>query len=389
MDELTQAEAATTAQAIPVANLWWLLLYASDWLRGGRQKVWNNTLRHVALSQESLHQLESAAIPGLLTQQFLSALQTHVHRGVLQESRATQATVNRVRGRIELLPTLTRQLPAQGKIACRFPAWQTHRTFYQVLLAALVYVMPLLKDTSLVKQCHQSKRLLQGLGLNNAIAPLSVQQARELRVDLPPLPDSTPRFLLAAARLILSLALPSEQAGTLYLLQPSRDLVWLRRLYEKAIGGFYQLHAPAYGWQVKTGLPLHWQTREPTPDIAALLPGMRTDIVLEHPGAGTKPGRRIIIETKFTDILHSTPFRPESIKSTHLYQLYAYVMSQHNPADPLSLTSQGILLHPAFNREIAAHVTIQGHPLHFKTLNLTAPAQVWQTTLLGVLSFSA
>jgi len=62
--------------------------------------------------------------------------------------------------------------------------------------------------------------------------------------------------------------------------------------------------------------------------IKAILPAMRTDIILDTPD-----GHRIVIDTKFTAIVSRGWYREESLKSGYLYQIYAYLRSQERPDD--------------------------------------------------------
>ena len=107
---------------------------------------------------------------------------------------------------------------------------------------------------------------------------------------------------------------------------------------------------------------------------------MKTDIWLEHPGQR----RRIIIDTKFSDIITRGRGGNPSLQSGHIYQIYAYLRSQENPGDPLSLTASGLLLHPAVNRTLDESADIQGHPIRFAALDLAAPAPRIRRQLLAM-----
>lgn len=54
--------------------------------------------------------------------------------------------------------------------------------------------------------------------------------------------DAADRVMLAAAKLAFDLALPTEDAGAATLSSPDREEQWVRRLFEKAVGGFYAVH---------------------------------------------------------------------------------------------------------------------------------------------------
>jgi 5-methylcytosine-specific restriction enzyme subunit McrC len=100
------------------------------------------------------------------------------------------------------------------------------------------------------------------------------------------------------------------------------------------------------------------------------MPTMITDIILEN----TQEERRIIIDTKFTDVLTKSQYGGERFKTGHIYQLYSYLRSQESSDDPLSLCSDGILLYPSVGVEIDETALIQDHRVRFVTIDLARPS---------------
>jgi 5-methylcytosine-specific restriction enzyme subunit McrC len=94
-----------------------------------------------------------------------------------------------------------------------------------------------------------------------------------------------------AARLLLDMNIPMEDAGNRTVRSPLRDATTIRRLYERAVRGFYQAVLRP-NWFVSGGeTHQRWPITESTAGLASILPIMRTDIQLE------RSGRRIIVET--------------------------------------------------------------------------------------------
>jgi 5-methylcytosine-specific restriction enzyme subunit McrC len=183
-----------------------------------------------------------------------------------------------------------------------------------------------------------------------------------------------------AARLLLELALPTEAAGTRRLPAVERDDRWLRRLFERAVGGFYRVALSPAGWQVSSGRPLAWQIDWQSPGMAAIFPGMRTDIILDH----AQQRRRIVIDTKFTAIVKRGYRREATLSSGYVYQLYAYLKSQTG-TEPLADCAEGLMLHPAVGAQLDETVVLQGQSLRFATVDLAAEAQELRRQLLAVL----
>ena len=193
--------------------------------------------------------------------------------------------------------------------------------------------------------------------------------------------------MMAAAELSFSLALPSEAAGRMYLASPDRDEMWARKLFEAAVGGFYDVVLSAEGWTTRTGSKYSWPVEHPTVGLRDLLPSMEMDIVLDRNDPKHPNGeRRIIIDTKFTSILTKGRFRNEALRSGYLYQIYSYLRSQEKEDDPLSRDATGMLLHPAVEDDVYEAGVIQGHEIRFVTVDLTATGRAIRERLLSVVS---
>jgi 5-methylcytosine-specific restriction enzyme subunit McrC len=119
-----------------------------------------------------------------------------------------------------------------------------------------------------------------------------------------------------------------------------------------------------------------------TPGIDAILPAMKTDIILEH----TDTSRRIVIDTKFTSMLAQGQFRDGILKSGYLYQLYAYLRSQEGRGDSLADHATGLLLHPAVGEMMDETAVIQGHAIRFATVDLAASSQDIRAQLLRMVA---
>ena len=119
------------------------------------------------------------------------------------------------------------------------------------------------------------------------------------------------------------------------------------------------------GWSVRGGVPLEWQHANVSAGLAAILPRMVTDIVLDEPSAE----RRLVIDTKFTSVLGTGRFGNASLRSHYLYQMYAYLRSQEG-RDRRWDTAAGLLLHPAMGSQLHEYVKIQCHSITFATVDL-------------------
>jgi len=352
--------------SIPVRNIWWLMLYASDLGEAAAPSL---------LAAEDLPE----EIPDLVAEILARAVEQRQRRQLSTAFQPREAVLSRVRGRIDHLTTARRQLLAQGRIACRFEELTVDSPRNRYVRVALDSVARLVRKPDLAHRCRGLAHTLRNQGVVGE-AP-SRQQISTERFGRH---DQADQVMLAAARLAMDLALPAEEAGPNALLDPQRCVRWLRTLYEKAIGGFYRLHLDPAHWRVRTGKRLNWSMQEPTSGIAAVFPSMVTDIVIDR----HDPPQRLVIDTKFTGVFGRGWHREQTLRSGHVYQLYAYLRSQEGRDDPDAQwadAAAGLLLHPAIAVDVDESVLIQGHCLRFATVDLTASHAALKARLLELL----
>lgn len=250
---------------IPVRNLWLLMLYASDLFRcGGIGKVG----------------IEDAPddLPDLVGKILVQAVEARQRRQLSPGYRMRNATLNRVRGRIDVLATERHQLLDRGLVACRFSELTVDTPRNRLVRSALERIARIVQGKGLAHRCRLLAGGMKAMGISGE-CPTRAQMGTESFGRN----DADDRFMVAAAKLALDLALPTEASGRHVLALPDREATWVRKLFEKAAGGFYGVVLRPQGWHVQCGGMLDWQIEQQTPRIAAILPSMKTDIVLSHP----------------------------------------------------------------------------------------------------------
>lgn len=340
---------------IPVRNLWLLMLYASDLFR-------THGIGKVGL-EDSPDEL-----PDLVAEILAHAVEMRQRRRLSLGYRSREAALNRVRGRIDVLTTERHQLLDRGMVACRFDELTIDTPRNRFVRAALEAISRIVQRQDIAHRCRSLAGGMKALGVSGE--PPTRTQIGTHRYGRH---DADDRLMVAAAKLAFELTLPTEVSGVNVLTLPDREATWVRRLFERAIGGFYDVVLSPQGWQVKCGGTLGWQVSKKTTGIDSILPSMRTDVVLSHPIAG----RRIVIDTKFTSIVTSGWFREETLRSGYVYQIYAYLQSQVGRGDSLADNASGLLLHPAIGKTVDETVVIQGHPIRFSTVDLSSmPSEI-------------
>lgn len=345
---------------IPIRNLWLLMLYASDLFR-------TRGTGEIGLEDSP------DDLPDLVGEILAHAVEVRQRRHLSLGYRSRDAVLNRVRGYIDVLRTECHQLLARGLVACRFDELTIDTPRNRFVRAALETIARIVRRSDLAHRCRALASGMKDQGVSGN-APTRL----EMSVDRFGRHDADDRIMVAAASLALDLALPTETNGTSMLPLPEREEMWVRRLFEKAVGGFYDVVLSPQGWRVQCGSTLGWQIEQKSAGIDRILPGMRTDIVLDH----AEKGQRIVIDTKFNSIMTSGWHREETVRSGYLYQIYAYLRSQVGRGDLLADSASGLLLHPSIGETIDETVVIQGHSIRFATVDLTASSKEIRLQLL-------
>lgn len=335
---------------IPVRNLWLLMLYASDLFR-------TRGPGNVGLEDNP------EDLPDLVAEILAHAVEQRQRRRLSSGYSARQAVVNRVRGRIDVLATERHQLTARGLVACRFNELTIDTPRNRFVRAALESICRIVSRQGVAHRCRSLASAMKAQGVAG-YAPSRL----EMSLDRFGRNDTDDRYMLAAAKLAFDLSLPTETVGSSALVLPEREATWVRRVFERAIGGFYDVVLSSRGWRVRCGGTLNWQIEGKTPRIDQILPTMRTDVVLDH----AESGRRIVIDTKFTSIVTAGWYREETLRSSYVYQIYAYLRSQVGRGDQLADSATGMLLHPSVGEMVDEMVLIQGQHIRFATVDLAA-----------------
>lgn len=364
MSAKVQRNSAARANGIPLRNVWLLMLYASDLFR-----VRGTDLLDVEEMPDDL--------PDVIAELLAHAVEERLRRNLHRAYEPRTAVLDRVRGTIDLLGTESRQLIRQGKVACRYEDLTIDTLRNRYVRGALESIARAVSTLPLAHRCRALARYLRSMGVGER-----VPSSREASADRFGRHDANDRFMIGVARLAFDLALPTETSGELLLGQADRDVHWLRKLFERAVYGFYKVALSHQDWTVSHGRVLNWPLEASTPGLAAILPRMETDIELLH----KHTGRKIVIDTKFTSLLKPAQFR-DALRSGYLYQIYAYLRSQ---VDVPSLTriAEGVLLHPTTEHPIDEAALIQGHVLRFTTVDLAGPPSALRAGLLRIVDDS-
>ena len=367
MSNVIEAQSQTTSSRrlgnIPVRNLWLLMLYASDLYR----HLGNNKIDVEDNPDE---------IADLVAEILCHQVEERMMRNLSYGYESKVAVISRVRGRIDTLTTERQRLLEKGKVCCRFDELTVDTPRNRYVRSALERLSKLNIKTTLAHKCRALMLSLERLGVSKANSiNYSGNSERFGRHDI------SDQKMVAAADLAFSLALPTEFDGQFHITSPDSQKEWLRKLFERAIAGFYTVVLDSKEWRVLAGKQFDWQISDKTSGIDVILPSMKTDIIIDN----RKSSERLVIDTKFNSVMTRGWYRDETLRSSYIYQMYTYLRSQEVTSNSKSLVSIGMLLHPTVDKEVAEMVTIQGHPIWFCTVNLGESAISIRERLLQLL----
>ncbi len=340
------------ATQIPLRNIWLLFLYAADLVRFKDQ---------LKVAPESAKDL-----PELVARLLVHVVELRLRRNLSKGYRPNHAVLPRIRGRINILQTVTGQLLERGRIACSFEEHTMQTPRNRLVRAALDHLAFCVEDTEVVHACKSLSNAFGRLGVGQKMPSRTEMAADQIGRN-----ETSDLLMVNLARMVFEALIPSEQEGMTNAYKADTSPHLVRRLFEKAVGNALRMYLEPQGWQVCAGRRLSWPIASASGNILPYLPSMQTDVELTHHAHK----RKVVIDTKFTHIFASSQYRDEVLKSGYLYQLYTYLRTQEELVPEKGWSSEGMLLHPQVDGVFDEHIDLQGHRMRFKTINLMCSAQ--------------
>ncbi len=341
-------------QRVPIRNLYYLLCYAWDHLH-----ALDDVPAEVLQSERPVDLLASVLVAGVARAQKRGLDRAYVT--LEQETRSP-------RGKIELSATLKRSLLRNARVACSVDELSHDVPHNRILKAGLRL---LLRDRTLSSSLERRAR--------TQIARLQDVSDVELR------PEVFNRvqlhrnnrhygFLLEVCRLLMRCRLPrsDEYGGSAF-----RDF----RGSDREMGELFEAFLRNF-WRREQGLfrvsrqNVAWSA-EGEEASRRLLPSMKTDIVL------SEPGRRIIVECKVTKRPFQEHYGRRKLRSEHLYQLFAYLKNAA-ATDARFRSATGLLVYPTVHERMNVDLTLAGHQVLVRSVDLGRPWFSIRHELLGL-----
>jgi 5-methylcytosine-specific restriction enzyme subunit McrC len=263
------------------------------------------------------------------------------------------------RGALEIGRTLAQLTHLRGALAYRFDELTADTAANRVLRASL----RLLAGADQVAPDLRGALRAHLAGLHE-VAELSALAALRLHAAAPrALPEY--RVALRLARLALEQLLPDGGSGGAEAQALLRDPERLAELFEAFVRGFARFELR--GVAEVEAKSLAWAAVSEDPRTLALLPRMRTDLLLRW-----RDGRVTIGECKFYERSLQASHRgtEERLRAGHLYQLSAYLRAAERLC---GRRPEGLLLYAHAERELEEELRLEGYPLRVATIALDLP----------------
>lgn len=341
--------------AIPVANIYYLLCYAWD-------EFAPRQMTDVGGEQfpDTLHLFSRLLVIGLR-----SLHRRGFERGYVPIEQPTGV----VRGRILMRNTTRLRTRRPQQVFCAFDDLSADVLSNQILKATVRRILG--EDTldmSLRGDLRHSCTLLPEVSDIN----LSPRLFHEVRLHQN---NRLYSFLIHICRFFYESLQALEQPGRFRFQEVDRDEKRMRRVFEKFVRNFFTRRQRIFA--VKRDR-IEWQALSVAGSNLALLPAMETDVTLRS------IDRTIVIECKYTESLYQQRFFAEKLRSTHLYQLSAYLLNLESRPSPDGI-ADGILLYPTAGVDLDQSYRLNNHNVMVRTIDLNQPWHQVESEMLALL----
>jgi 5-methylcytosine-specific restriction enzyme subunit McrC len=275
-------------------------------------------------------------------------------RGLHREYIEQEDKLSSLKGKIAVTESIRLKIRRDNRLACRYDDLSENVYMNRILKSAAL----MLAQSEEVKQ-ENRKALKKSLRCFPEIEEIN-PSAIDWRILNYNRNNAAYRMLMNVCRLALQNLLPSENPGNQKLAVFDDDQVF-SKLYEKFLLEYYKKHFPQYN-------PASRQIKWDSEGTVERLPRMYSDVTL------VSNSKKLIIEAKYYSRMMQTYRDAVTVRSAHLYQIYAYVRNENkDSADQGQVT--GALLYAKTDESVIPNdeYILGGNRFIIKTLDLNTP----------------
>ena len=330
----------TIDKNILIRNIYHMLSYAFQELR-------QNNYESIAGEEfENIHQL--------LAEILIRGVSYQLKQGLHREYVQVNETLMTVRGRIDIPGTIAERIQHRAGIACEHDEFSEDCLFNRIIKSTMALLLR--TDGLKPEQKGALKRLMPYF---DGVATIETSQIRwsTLRFDRN---TRTYQMLLYICNFIIDGLLPTTEAGKYKMKEFSDDRMC--RLYEKFILEYYRKEHPDTLAKPKT---IEWDINKEE-STGNILPDLVTDVFLSF------DERCLIIDAKYYSHTMQRHFDKDTIHSSNLNQIYAYVNNEDGNR-AVRGTVDGMLLYAKTDESVTPDGQMKlknGNTIWFRTLDL-------------------
>lgn len=309
--------------------------------------------------------LEGNNIMDLFARVLISGTEYLIKRGFDRKYISKNEIIPTVRGKIDFAGSMKKITWISGKMACDYDELN-HNILHNQIIKTMIELLIKSKelDKSLKEDLHRLHRYFRDIDTikinKNTFSKIQINKNNQYY-----------EFVLKVCEVIYENILVDENTGQVKFRDFYRDERQMAYLYENFVRNFYRKEQQDF--EVKRE-NIEWDAVGNT----VYLPQMKTDISL------ISGNRTIIIDTKYYDDVYEANYGSKKFKSSHLYQIFAYLKNREVKGGAY-IHSEGILLYPAVNVEVDEDYLIQGHKIMIRTVNLNQDWKMIHNRLLEII----
>lgn len=230
-------------------------------------------------------------------------------QGLYREYVPIHEDLSVMRGKLNMNGTMRLKFRQKQKLSCEFDEFSEDNLYNQILKVTIHRIIRAENVASERKQAL--KKLIVYFGNVQLIQPDHIAWNRLIYQRN----NRNYELLLNLCYLVLNGMLQTTEDGRYKLLAFSDE--HMERLYERFILEYYKQHHPELN---PRSAQVKWDLTEQSDEtMIQFLPKMQTDITLQ------KGDKTLIIDAKYYSKSMSQNYTKETLRSAHLYQIFAYV----------------------------------------------------------------
>ncbi len=328
---------------IPIENIYYMLCYAWDKL--DERDIIN------------IDKIDKIPLIDLFAKIIINGTYHLLKRGLYRNYSDFSDDLKGIRGKIDFNSSIKKNLIKQTKLSCNFEEL-SHKIIHNQIIKATIYNLLLnfeIEDKfrkDMFYLFHQLREIDIIILNHNCFRKIQFH-SNNYFYD----------FLIRVCELIYDNYLPAEKIGKFKFKDFNIDKK-MPTIFEEFVRNFYKIELPQVNIiaNIKSE-KIDWYAKQIGSSNLNFLPEMKTDISIEN------ENWKMIIDTKYYTQTYQCYYEKETIRNSHINQLYAYLKNIEKKGG-VNSNCKGILLYPQVNEKVYLNYIIDGHEISIITINL-------------------